>query len=123
MATISQRIPNLLGGVSQQPDSLKLPGQVRAAVNCVPDPTYGMLKRPGLKLINSLVGAVDDGRWFAIIRDQTERYVSQFTPDGTLLVWNAFTGAPKTVNPLTAAAKAYVAGVSQANFEMLQIND
>lgn len=123
MASVSQRIPNLLGGVSQQPDSLKLPGQVRAAVNCVPDPTYGMLKRAGLKLVSALSGAVNEGRWFSIFRDQTERYVGQFTAAGDLKVWDATTGAAKTVNPVAASAKAYIAGVSTADFEMLQIND
>ena len=29
MAAVSQKISNLLGGVSQQPDPIKLPGQVR----------------------------------------------------------------------------------------------
>ncbi len=33
MTTISQRIPNLLLGVSQQPDKLKFPGQVKEATN------------------------------------------------------------------------------------------
>jgi hypothetical protein len=123
MTAISQRIPNLLGGVSQQPDSLKLPGQVIAAQNCIPDPTYGMQKRPGLKLISSLVGAVNEGRWFSIFRDNNEKYIGQFKADGTPLVWDAITGAAKTVNVPTAAAKAYVANCSQQDFEMLQIND
>ena len=123
MATISQRIPNLLGGVSQQPDSLKLPGQVRRAINCLPDPTYGMMKRPGLKLISSLTGASATGRWFSIVRDQSERYVCQFLTDGTLKVWDGYTGAVKTVNAITNDAKAYIANVAAEDFEVLQIND
>ena len=123
MASISQRIPNLLGGISQQPDSLKLPGQVRKAVNCVPDPTYGMLKRPGMKFVGRLEGAVDNGRWFSIFRDRTERYIGQFAPDGTMRMWNANTGATMTVNTIAASAKAYMANCTEANFEMLQIND
>ena len=123
MTAISQRIPNLLGGVSQQPDSLKLPGQVIAAQNCIPDPTYGMQKRPGLKLISSLAGAANEGRWFSIFRDNNEKYIGQFKADGTPLVWDAITGAAKTVNTPTAAAKAYIANCSQQDFEMLQIND
>lgn len=123
MSAISQRIPNLLGGVSQQPDSLKLPGQVKAATNCVPDPTYGMLKRPGLKYVSNLSGAVNEGRWFSIFRDEAERYVGQFKADGTLLVWDAVTGASKTVNTISTAAKNYIANCSASDFEMLQIND
>ena len=123
MTAISQRIPNLLGGVSQQPDSLKLPGQVKAAKNCVPDPTYGMLKRPGLKYVSALSGALNEGRWFSIFRDETERYVGQFKADGTLLVWDAVTGAAKTVNSIATSAKNYIANCSSSDFEMLQIND
>lgn len=123
MTAISQRIPNLLGGVSQQPDSLKLPGQVRAAKNCSPDPTYGMLKRAGLKLVSSLSGAVNEGRWFSIFRDDSERYVGQFLADGTMKVWDATTGAAKTVNAQSAASKAYIANCTASDFEMLQIND
>ena len=121
--SVSQRIPNLLGGVSQQPDSLKLPGQVTQADNCLPDPTYGLLKRPGLKLVSSLAGATADGRWFSIFRDSQEKFIGQFATNGTLRMWNALTGASATVNAVSAAATAYVNGVSEADFEMLQIND
>jgi len=121
--SVSQRIPNLLGGVSQQPDSLKLPGQVTQADNCLPDPTYGLLKRPGLKLVSSLTGATADGRWFTIFRDSQEKFIGQFAPDGTLQIWNALTGDAATVNAVDATATAYVNGVSEADFEMLQIND
>ena len=123
MATINQKIPNLLGGVSQQPDSLKLQGQVREALNVVPDPTYGLLKRPGLKLVSALAGAASNGRWFAIFRDNNEKYIGQFTTAGNLSIWDATTGQAKTVNAITNAAKAYVANVSQSDFEMLQVSD
>ena len=46
MAAINQRIPNFLGGVSQQPDTIKFPGQVRVCDNAVPDVTFGLMKRP-----------------------------------------------------------------------------
>lgn len=123
MAVINQKIPNLLGGVSQQPDSLKLPGQVREATNVVPDPTYGLLKRPGLKLVSALTGAVSNGRWFAIFRDSSEKYIGQFTPAGALNIWDATTGQAKTVNAIAASATAYIANVSQSDFEMLQVSD
>lgn len=123
MTSVSQRIPNLLGGVSQQPDSLKLPGQMRVAKNCLPDPTFGMRKRPGLKLVSALTGAADEGRWFSIFRDATEKYIGQFKADGTMLIWDAITGASKTVNAIAASAQAYIANCAAADFEMLQIND
>jgi hypothetical protein len=123
MAVVNQKIPNLLGGVSQQPDSLKLPGQVREALNVVPDPTYGLLKRPGLKLVSNLANAVSGGRWFAIFRDSSEKYIGHFAADGALRIWNASTGVQQTVNAISASATAYIANVSQADFEMLQVSD
>jgi hypothetical protein len=123
MATVSQKIPNLLGGVSQQPDSLKLPGQSRQCTNVLPDPTYGLLKRPGLKLVSNLTGATSSGRWFSIFRDANEKYIGQFATDGTLRVWDALTGAAKTVNSITTAARNYIASVAAEDFEMLQVSD
>ena len=46
MPAINQRIPNFLGGVSQQPDTIKFPGQLRVCDNAVPDVTFGLMKRP-----------------------------------------------------------------------------
>jgi hypothetical protein len=123
MAVVNQKIPNLLGGVSQQPDSLKLPGQVREALNVVPDPTYGLLKRPGLKFVSALSGAVSGGRWFNIFRDDAEKYIGQFTAAGDLSIWDAQTGQAKTVNAIAASAKSYIASVSESDFEMLQVSD
>ena len=53
MASITQTIPNFIGGISQQPDQLKFPGQVTEVVNAIPDITRGLYKRPGAKRINS----------------------------------------------------------------------
>ena len=54
MASITQTIPQYNGGISQQPDEKKIPGQVIEAKNVLPDITRGLLKRPGGKLIGSL---------------------------------------------------------------------
>ena len=45
MAGITQTIPNFVGGMSEQPDNLKFPGQVKEIVNGVPDITRGLFKR------------------------------------------------------------------------------
>ena len=57
MAAIEQSIPNMLGGVSQQPDPVKLSGQVREAENVFLDPTFGCLKRPGTEWVANLAAA------------------------------------------------------------------
>ena len=48
MPNVTQTITNYLGGVSRQPDTKKLPGQVVDAINAYPDPTFGLTKDPGL---------------------------------------------------------------------------
>lgn len=97
MSTLTQRIPNLFLGISQQPDSRKFPGQVRDAVNTLPDFALGMLKRPGGEFIESLTNATTTGRWFSILRDQNEKYVAQYA-DNVFRIWDLVTGAPRAVN-------------------------
>ena len=58
MAAVSQKIPNLLGGISQQPDPVKLPGQVREAVNVYLDPTFGCRKRPSTEYVGTLASDI-----------------------------------------------------------------
>ena len=53
MASITQTIPSYTGGLSEQPDQLKVPGQLNTAKNVLPDVTEGLMKRPGSQLINS----------------------------------------------------------------------
>ena len=55
MANITQTIPSYLSGISQQPDTLKTPGQVSVAQNVLPDVTEGLMKRPGGRLVKSLI--------------------------------------------------------------------
>ena len=105
MSTISQRIPNLLLGVSQQPDKLKFPGQVREASNVFPDYALGLLKRPGGKFEAELYDAEARGRWFPILRDLNEKYVCQYdTTDGQFRIWSLIDGKPRAVDMGTTAA-------------------
>jgi len=97
MSTLTQRIPTLLLGISQQPDNLKFPGQVVDANNVFPDYALGMLKRPGGKFVASLKDAVTSGKWFPILRDEDEKYVAQY--DGsTFRVWSLIDGSPRAVD-------------------------
>ena len=68
MTSITQTIPSFTGGISQQPDELVLPGQVKDLVNGVPDITDGLVKRPGSRFISALSGA-SAGTWFSYYRD------------------------------------------------------
>ena len=109
MASITQTINNYTGGISQQPDEKKIPGQLVVAKNVLPDVTQGLLKRPGGKLIKSLSdgthNSVTHGRWFHYYRDENEQYIGQISRDGVVKMWDCATGAEKTVtNNLTSTS-------------------
>ena len=91
MATVSQTIPNYYGGISEQPDELKIPGQVKSLNNVLPDITHGLMKRPGGRLIGgnltSYTGA-DKTKWFHYYRTEEEQYIGQIKlSDGTIKMW------------------------------------
>lgn len=89
MASITQTIPSFTGGISQQPDELVLPGQVKDLVNGIPDITDGLVKRPGSRFINSLSGAAA-GTWFSYYRDKSEgAYIGQVQRNGAVKIWHA----------------------------------
>ena len=83
MAAINQRIPNFLGGVSQQPDKIKFPGQLRVCDNAVPDITFGLKKRPPAEFVGTLTNANSSGHWYEILRDGDEKFLVQITPANT----------------------------------------
>ena len=94
MAAVTQTIPNFLGGVSKQTDVKKQPGQVRECLNAYPDPTFGLMKRPGFKFIDNIYTPssgtdpeLKDAKWFFIKRDNLETYIGCITNTG-LRVWN-----------------------------------
>ncbi len=127
MAAVSQKIPNLLGGVSQQPDPVKLPGQVRAADNVYLDPTFGCRKRPGTEHV-AVLSADDsippDARWFSIFRDNSERYAVAMYADPVLAlrVWDLNDGSERTV-VISESASAYFSGATQNTVEQISIAD
>lgn len=110
MAAVNQRIQNFLGGVSQQPDFIKFPGQLRKCDNAYPDVTFGLSKRPPGEFVGQLAGATSGGQWFEIIRDSDEKFIGQIT-SSDIKIWDLFTGAPQTVSGnmsyLSGATKPY----------------
>ena len=123
MAAISQKIFSLVGGVSQQPDTVKVGNQLRICDNYYPDIAIGLTKRPGLKGISKLANAVADGTWFSIFRDDQEKYIIQFSKAGALKVWSANNGVQQTVNTVAAESIAYAVHTNTDELQTLQIND
>mgnify|MGYP003135024568 CR=1 FL=1 len=99
MAGITQTIPNLVSGISEQPDHLKFQGQLTDIVNAIPDITLGLYKRPGAKRIGTtpLANVQSGGSWFHYFRDETEgSYVGQVAADGQVRVWRCSDGTQMT---------------------------
>ena len=144
MTTITQKIPNLLGGISQQPDAKKYPGEVRDMVNAFPEYALGLMKRPGAKLESSLRGAATPGgtegtrewgateKWFDINIDGVP-YVGQINDYNhtgltdhhiNLKLWYKDSGLPRAVsyddyysNPAYISSGSWATYVANINSE------
>ena len=130
MASITQTIDNYTGGISQQPDEKKLPGQVVEAKNVLPDIVEGLLKRPGSRLIGSLSDGTNNsqtnGRWFHYYRDEAEQYIGQVSRTGDINVWRCSDGQEMTVNydgGTSAALTSYLTHTNDEDIQTLTLND
>ena len=133
MSSVTQTIPTLTGGLSQQPDELKIPGQVSVATNVIPDVTHGLLKRPGGQLVASIsdngtsaLNSQTNGKWFSYYRDETESYIGQVSRSGDINMWRCSDGAAMTVNYDSGTASAlatYLTHTNDQDIQTLTLND
>jgi hypothetical protein len=130
MTAISQRIPNFIGGVSQQADEKMLLGQVKDALNCYPDITLGLLKRPGGKflgrLANITANTANTAAWFSMFRDNQEKYIATISSAGVPRVWNLLTGLAGTITypaGKQASIESYLTATDYRSIKTLTIND
>ena len=125
MAAVTQVVPNFLGGVSRQTDHKKLPGQVRECLNAYPDPTFGLMKRPGFKYIKTLHTSSNanspdyaTAKWFFIKRDNDETYIGNIS--GTSInIWNKDGVA---ANVATPDGTSYL-DTTRDNYDILTVQD
>lgn len=121
MTSITQTIPSLIGGISQQPEQLMLPGTVKNLDNLIPDITEGLVKRPSSQYVNSLTGATSTGVWFSYYRDQSEgAYIGQVQRNGSVNVWRVSDGSPQQV---TGSASSYLTHTSISDLKFLTVAD
>ncbi len=125
MASITQKIPSYTSGISQQPDELKSPGQLKEAKNVFPDVTHGLMKRPGGRLIGSALTAYNtNSKWFHYYRDENEQYIGQIQrSDGELKMWRCSDGAAMTVNAYSNTLKTYLTHTADEDLQTLTLND
>jgi hypothetical protein len=128
MPAVTQLIPNFLGGVSRQNDDKKLLGQVTECINGYPDPTYGLLKRPGMKHTNVLKKAngtaftkaeLDGAAWFFIERDAAGSYIGAIK-GANVYVWTTADGTWCTV---TNNGASYLTGTTQNDYHFRSVQD
>ena len=126
MASVTQTIPTLTGGISQQPDQLKVPGQVNVANNVLPDVTHGLQKRPGGRFIDSLsdgtLNSHTNGRWFSYYRDETEQYIGQIFRNGQIRMWRCSDGNEMTVTH-DSGTQTYLTHTEDDQVQTLTVND
>ena len=128
MPAVTQLVPNFLGGVSRQNDDKKLLGQVTECINGYPDPTFGLLKRPGMQHTNVLKKAdgtaftkaeLDGAIWFFIERDAAGSYVGAIK-GSNIYVWTTTDGTFCTV---TNNAASYLTGTTQKDYHFRSVQD
>lgn len=98
MALVDQPIPNLYGGVSQQPPQARFINQLTAMTNCSADPVEGLKKRPPTEHVRRIIDEVyaEGAAVFPVDRDPDNRYVA-VVRSGRVQVFDVNDGTEKTV--------------------------
>ena len=104
MALINTSVPNLIQGVSQQPDATRFDGQCEEQENALSSVAEGLKKRPNTRHVARLLESAIDANSFVhfINRSPYEKYVVIHTGDG-LEAWNIINGNKCSVNGSTSA--------------------
>ena len=109
MPLINTAVPNLIQGVSQQPDSSRFDGQCEEQENALSSVADGLRKRPSTQHIAKLLDVAigKDSFVHFINRDDDEKYVVIHTGLG-IEAWNVVSGGKclinNSLNPLTPPA-------------------
>ena len=120
MALISQSIPNLINGISQQPPSLRLNTQAEVQENGLSSVVTGLSKRPCTEYTANLgvISNLDKAFIHTIRRDENEFYSMVIDTAGTIRVFDK-DGVSKTV---TNNASSYLSGLTNPNKELAAVS-
>ena len=120
-ALVSSTIPNLVNGVSQQPDAIRLASQCDLQENAISSVVEGLRKRPGTNHSARILSTpLTNAFLHTINRDTQERYQVVIT-NGDLRVFR-LTGQEVTVN--FPNGKTYLNSVSpQTSFSVVTVAD
>lgn len=123
MSLISSSVPNLVGGVSQQPPALRLPNQAERQENALASAFEGLTKRPPTEHVAALTNYTE-AAIHVIDRDATERYVCVFGRTGSTAAIKVYdiNGTEKTVNTPDGLDYINEAGIGE-NLRFLTVSD
>lgn len=112
MPLLTTSVPNLVQGVSQQPDNLRYPGQAEEQVNAYSSVVDGLTKRPNTNHVKDLFSTEipDDSLVHFVDRDSDNQHVMVFANNGgtaAVSIFNVSLGASINVN-ISADAQTYL---------------
>lgn len=112
MPLITTSVPNLVQGVSQQPDNLRYPGQAEEQVNAFSSVVDGLNKRPHTEHIANLNKTFqDDALIHMVERDETNRHIFTFDNVGgttSVSIFNVSLGTSVPVISISSSAQTYL---------------
>ena len=115
MPLITTSVPNLVQGVSQQPDNLRFPGQAEEQVNAFSSVVDGLTKRPHTEHVAALgVTLENDALTHFVDRDASNKHVMVFNHSGgttSVNIFNTADGASITTT-VSADAQTYLNGAT-----------
>lgn len=121
MSLITSNVPNLVNGVSQQPQSLRLPSQGDMQENGLSSISEGLCKRPAFRHVAKMLdGQIGDAFIHVINRDKSERYVVAVY-NGDIRVFD-IEGNEQTVNTPDGTAYLNSANAAQ-DFDSITVAD
>jgi len=122
MPLITRSIPNLIGGVSQQPEILRLENQATEQVNGFSGVVEGLKKRPPTNHIAKISSSsLTNSFIHTINRDSNERYVVVIS-NGSISVYDVL-GNSKTIVNQTNATNYLTSSNPRGEFKALTVND
>jgi hypothetical protein len=105
---ISDHIPNLVGGITQQPPETRIKTACEEMVNAYPSAVQGLSKRRGAQFVASMSSAALGTTTFmhTIDRDAAEKYFAMVNSDGTVEVYD-LAGNAQTIT-LSGLSQSYL---------------
>ena len=128
MALITTSVPNLVGGVSQQPATQRLPNQCEAQENAMPLVVGGLTKRPPTNYVNQLKNSTSsvnatDAFTHVVTRDVDEEFLVTLTGSGNTVLVHDLDGTQKIVHTDLGSSTYLTDSSPSANFKAVSIAD